>query len=114
MKYRKLDADGDYTLGTSNDFTQNKPETVAQSVVTRLQLLTGEWFLDVTDGTPWMTQILGNHSKQDVDSIIKDRILSTSGVTEIVSFDSVVTNRNLSIDATINTIYGIAIVSTLL
>jgi hypothetical protein len=54
MRYRKLDANGDYTFGGgSNDFLVNTPETVAQAVMTRLNLLQGEWFLDTTAGMPW-------------------------------------------------------------
>lgn len=112
MKYRKLDADGDYTLGTGADFYTDQPEGVAQAVLTRLRLFSGEWFLDITDGTPWRTEVLGKYSQATYDTVVKQRILSTPGVNLIIgyssSFDS--STRKLSINAKINTIYGVQIV----
>src|SRR5260364_424406 len=54
MRYRRLDAAGDYAFGRGlSDFEQDTPEAVAQAVKTRLALRFGEWFLDTSDGTPW-------------------------------------------------------------
>lgn len=108
MRYRKLDAAGDYTLGTGNDFFVNTPAAVAQAVQTRLQLLTGDWFLDVSEGTPWRTKILGKHPQTAYDSLIKARILETQGVQNIVSYSSTLDagSRALTIAVTLNTVYG--------
>ncbi len=102
MLYRQLDANGDYQIG---QFLQNTPAAVAQAVQTRLKLCRAEWFLDVTDGTPWLQEILGRNTNYDLE--IQKRILDTPGVTEIVSYSSNVDSaRALSVTATINTIYG--------
>ena len=108
MRYRKLDSNGDYVLGTGQDFYVNSPEAVAHAVQTRLALYRGQWFLDTTDGTPWRTDVLGKFTKQAYDSVIQNRILGTEGVTSIVSYDSQYdpNNRKLSIQCTINTAYG--------
>ena len=107
MIYRQLDQNGDYQIG---QFIENSPATVAQAVQTRLLLWMGEWFLDITDGTPYMQGILGHNTNYDFE--IQSRILGTPGVTEMVSYSSNVdANRNLSVQATINTIYGQATVS---
>jgi len=108
MRYRQLDANGDYMLG-QNAFLVNSPQAVAQAVQTRLALWLGEWFIGVTDGTPWDQQILGkNLTGRNPDAAIKQRILSTPGVTEIVSYSSNFDGnaRTLSVNATINTVYG--------
>lgn len=108
MRYRKLDANGDYTLG-SNAFHVNSPDAVAQAVKTRLALWLGEWFIDTTDGTPWNEQILGKRlPTKNPDAAIKQRILGTQGVTEITSYSSTFdgNTRKLSVTAEINTIYG--------
>ena len=107
MIYRALDQNGDYLLG---QFLSNSPATVAQAVLTRLELWRGEWFLDVTDGTPYMQDILGRNTNYDLE--IQNRILSTIGVLEITSYSSSVVNRTLSVQATINTIYGAATIGT--
>ena len=101
MIYRALDGNGDYQIGV---FLANSPAAVGQAVVTRLLLWEGEWFLDVTDGTPWMQDIIGNNTNYDFE--IQNRILDTPGVTDIVSYASSVVNRKLSVTATINTTYG--------
>ena len=78
MRYRKLDANGDYSFGAQQaDFFVDSPEGVAQAVQTRLGLFTGEWFLDTTDGTPWRTEVLGKYTQDSYDAVIKDRILTT-------------------------------------
>jgi hypothetical protein len=66
----------------------------------------GEWFLDITEGTPYSTQILGKGTKPYYDQAIKARILGTQGVTEIVEYSSSLINRALSVTARVSTIYG--------
>ncbi len=106
MKYRTLDSNGDYVVG---QFLVNTPEAVAQAVQTRLLLWKGEWFLDTSDGTPWLQDILGHNTNYDLE--IQERILDTPGVNEIVSYSSSVSSgRALSVTATLNTEYGQATV----
>jgi hypothetical protein len=109
MRYRKLDADGDYSFGNQQgDFYIDSAEGVAQSVKTRLSLFTGEWFLDTSDGTPWRTEVLGKYTKDAYDAVIKDRVLSTPGVTLIASYISSfdADARTLTVRLTIATQYG--------
>ncbi len=108
MRYRKLTADGDFTIGTGQDFYINSPDAVAQAVLTTLKLFTNEWFLDLGDGTPWRTQVLGKYTKDVFDTVVKQRILSAQGVNSILAYQSEVdgNTRRLAIQATINTIYG--------
>lgn len=109
MRYRKLDANGDYVFGHQQaDFYRDQAEAVAQAVKTRLGMTLGEWFLDVTDGTPWNTEVLGKYTKDQYDGAIRDRILGTEGVTEITSYASTpnTQTRTLVVTATIITQYG--------
>lgn len=117
MRYRKQDANGDYVFGHQlSDFFQDVPEAVAQAAVTRLMLFTGEWYLDSTDGTPWRTEVLGKYTQETYDVVIKDRILGTEGVQEILSYSSSFdgNSRALSVTATIATVYGQAPIATTL
>lgn len=114
MKYRKLDANGDYTFGTGADFLINSPDAVAQAVGTRLKLWSGEWFVDTTDGMPWNEQVLGKRQAgKNPDAAIRQRILGTDGVTAISSYESSFNGetRRLSVTATIETIYGTTTIS---
>lgn len=108
MKYRKLDADGDYTLGTGGDFLRDSPETVAQAIKTRLALWRGEWFVNTTDGTPWKEEVLGKRNGRNPDAVIKQRILGTPGVSAIEAYSSRFDgdSRAIYITATVQTQYG--------
>lgn len=105
MRYRQLDANGDYMV---NSFLQDSPACVAQAIVTRLRLGQGEWFLDTTEGTPWKTKVLGKYTGDLYDPAIKSRILGTPGVLELVSYSSArdPNTRKLSVVCTVSTIYG--------
>lgn len=109
MRYRKLDENGDYSFGRGQgDFLIDSPACVGQSVVTRLRLLKGEWFLDVTEGTPWSTDILGEGTKTLYDLAIRQRVLQTAGVTQILEYESALDpdQRKLSVKLTIDTVFG--------
>jgi hypothetical protein len=112
MRYRKLDLNGDYTFGQQGaNFYQNNPDAVAQAIKTNLGLIQGEWFLDVTLGTPYATRILGMGRLTTYDQAIKETILNTLGVKAIVSYSSSYepSTRRASVSCTINTNYGILI-----
>jgi hypothetical protein len=106
MRYRKLSPTGDYLLGQAGQFLVDSPEVVAQAIQTRLLLSTGEWFLDLTEGTPYSTEILGTGTQGSRDQAIKERILDTPGVVELVSYSSAVEDRRFSVSARVSTIYG--------
>jgi hypothetical protein len=113
LKYRRLDGNGDYTFGgNSNDFITDSVEAVAQAIYTRLRLLEGEWWEDTSDGLPLFQQILGhfgpNGNKNAADLVIKERILGTTGVQSITTFESDynLSTRAYSFTCTIATDYG--------
>lgn len=112
MRVRAQSASGDYTFGQgAANFLANSPAMVGQSVMTRLRLWEGEWFLDVTEGTPWAQKILGTNTKPLYDLAIQQRVLETAGVTGISSYSSNVSGRTLTVTATIDTLFGSTTVS---
>lgn len=111
MRYRAMSADFDYTFGQGQaNFLINTPVAVAQAVLTRMRLITGEWFLDLREGLPLYTDIIGKNTLDLYDQAIKLRVLDTQGVTEIVSYASQLDReaRQLRVQLTIDTVYGIA------
>lgn len=115
MRYRREDADGDYTFGSGDDaWLINSPEAVAQAVKTRFALWRGQWFLDTSEGTPWGQSVLGRQSPESYNLAIRQRILETRGVKSLLSFDTTVdtTTRRVRFVAEIDTIYGIAQVTS--
>jgi hypothetical protein len=117
MRYRALDANGDYSGGRGQgNFLINSPSCVAQSVLTRLRLWQGEWFLDITEGTPWLQRILGKVSKFAYDLAIRARVLGTKGMDSIENYSSTLDpkTRKLSVSMTLNTQFGQIQIATVL
>lgn len=109
MRYRKLADDGDYRFGhRSADMLVDTPAAVAQAIKTRLELATGDWFLDLTEGTPYFPNILGHGTSATYDITIKQRIIETPGVLSLDEYQSSLDpdTRQLTITCLITTIYG--------
>jgi hypothetical protein len=109
MKYRQLSPTGDYTFGQSlGGFYTDNQQAVIQAIQTRLKLNQGDWFVDITQGVPWNTEVLGKSSPNTRDIVIKSVILGTPGVTGIVpnTWSATFANRRLSITCSVTTIYS--------
>lgn len=107
MRYRKLSSEGDYTFGQGNsNFYIDNAEAVGQAIKTRLLLMTGEWFLDINEGTDYSGKILGTGTAATRDLEIKSRILKTPGVKELLGYASKVIERKFTVQAVVNTVYG--------
>lgn len=115
MRYRKKTNSGDYSFGNSlKDFYINVPGAPGQAVQTRLQLATGEWFLDLSQGTPYIDGILAQKNKTQADNIIKNRTLKTQGIVSILSYESTFNPDTRAYDVVekVDTIYGQAVINT--
>ena len=107
-RVRALDPNGDYTFGLGGaNFLVNSPAAVGQSILTRLKLMAGEWFLDQTAGTDY-DAILGTNTASTRDAAIQATILGATGVSGIVSYSSSLNSqRQFSVTATVETIYSV-------
>ncbi|SAQ28106.1 bacteriophage protein [Klebsiella oxytoca] len=115
MRYRREDDDGDYTFGQGDDtWLVNSPEAVAQAIKTRFLLWYGQWFLDNTEGTPWIQSVLGKQRPETYNLAIRQRILETQGVSSITAFNTTVDGRTrrVTFTATVETIYGTTTVTS--
>lgn len=109
MIVRRIDKNHDMNFGHGIADMAIDAEAVAQNVKTRLYLLQEEWFLDVEAGVPWLQDIMVKPANLALaESIIKQTILDTQDVSEMVSFDMTLdrNTRKISISATVKTIYG--------
>lgn len=110
MRVRMLTATGDIAYGQgSANYLVDSRAAVAQEVQTTLLLFQGEWFLDITAGVPWFTQVAGVGTIPIYDQVIKQAIQGVQGVTAIVNYSSILdrVTRALTVTATINTQFGI-------
>lgn len=110
IRYRKLDVNGDYTFGQPpqiQEFWIDQQEAIQQALTTRLLLIAGEWFLDLDEGTPYNTEILGFVPPNVRDFAIRQRILDTIGVNTLTTYESKVSQDRVgTVTASVDTIYG--------
>ncbi len=108
MTVRKLDPiTGDIVTSGVQFITER--EEVAQTIATRLRLFLGEYFRDITDGTPWFESVLGkNKSLPQTDAVLKRRIQQTEKVIQVLSFESGynIDTREYSVNAEVLTNFG--------
>lgn len=110
MRYRALSATGDFTFGQSQaNFLVNSPATVAQLVLTRMNLWRGQWYLDLTVGMPWLEDVIGKNTGPIYDLQIQQYILATQGVSQIQGYSSSLNRKTRALTVNIKnlvTIFG--------
>jgi hypothetical protein len=108
MTVRLINPETGDIVTSGRQFTSGVEE-IAQTVKTRLRLFLGEYFRDITEGTPWWETILGKDGTlSSKEAAIKNRIIRTAGVVRIVSFSTAFDNntRIYSVTAGILTTFG--------
>jgi hypothetical protein len=105
----KLDANDDLLIENDDLVLIDGIDAIAMDMQTRLQIFQGEWFLDTRIGVPWFQEIIGQKPRLlVVKSIIRDAILTTPGVTNILDleldFEGI--TRSLSISGRCGTVDG--------
>jgi hypothetical protein len=109
-RIRAMDADYDMRFGLGgNNFLVDNSAAVAQRILTRLELWMTEWYLDLSDGTPWLQQILGKPvAPGSPDAAIRERITGTPYVTRLIDYASSwnPTTRGFTVGAKVDTRFG--------
>jgi hypothetical protein len=79
-----------FDLSTVDDVDQ-----ITQNLGIRLRFFLGEWFLNIGVGVPFYQSIFVKSPNQiNVESAIKNEIINTIGISEILSFASQYDNRS--------------------
>ena len=87
---------------------------IAQSLRIRLLLFLGEWFLDTDEGVPFFQDVFKkNPNLGAIEAALKQRILGTPGVTELISFSLEFneSGRQLTVDFEANTTFGVVTIT---
>lgn len=73
-----------------NDFSLvESVDQIMQNLAIRLRFFLGEWYLDTTLGIPFYEMILRKNPNQiQIESILKNEIVTTFGVERLTSFES--------------------------
>lgn len=109
MTVRRIDEETGDIATSEIQFISGRDE-IAQTIRTRLRLFYGEYFRDITDGTPWFQRILGkNENLNAVEAILRTRIRETKGVIQLASFNMTyeLNPRRLSVTGSVLTQFGL-------
>lgn len=79
--------DGDIVTAKHEGQFKEGKEATAQGLKHRLRMFLGEYFLDISDGTPWFQSVLGKAPQDIAEVNIKERILSAPDVVGLTGFD---------------------------
>ena len=81
---------------------------------TRFLLWYGQWFLDTTEGTPWIQSVLGKAKSRIPTTSLSVSGSETQGLASITAFNTTVdgTTRRVTFTATVETIYGTTTVTS--
>jgi hypothetical protein len=105
MLIRKNDENNDWIFGRGrNDYLKNK-DALIQNLKTRILSWKNDCFFDLQAGVDW-NNYLDIGTKFFLDQNVKQVILQTPDVIKINSYESVLSDRDLTITANIYTIYG--------
>jgi hypothetical protein len=89
MKSLKLDPKTNDLLIVDGNFVYiDGPEEVGQVLKTRLQVYQGEFFYDSSFGVPYLQTLASQNGQLALDISIKNTILSTEGIKEIIQFQT--------------------------
>ena len=86
-------------------------ERVAQSIGIALRTWRPEWFLDKTEGVPYLDEVLGKNKREEiVEAVIRAQILMVDGVRSITKFTISVDDktRKAFVDYEVDSNEGIA------
>jgi hypothetical protein len=103
------------TLVLTSDIDARGSNVVTQRITTRLRLYLGEFFMDTSDGVPWLQQVLvPQPDVAAVDALVQDVILGTPGVGVLTQYEGTLdkANRNYTVRFAATTTQGTQISQT--
>lgn len=113
MIFRNLTELGDWTFGRGKQDFTSRNRAVGLNIQTRLNSWVGDCFFDQNAGIDWLNRLGSKNQKAILELDLRRVILETDGVTDILSFDTIYTDREFTASYTVKTIYTGQISSTL-
>lgn len=106
MIFRSLDSNGDWNFGHGQSSYLSSNAAIGANIRTRILSWVGDCFFDTGAGVDWINRLGSKNQRTLLDNDIRRIILTSYGVTGLVSFDTVLNGRALTVTATINTIFS--------
>lgn len=106
MIFRNLDSDGDWSFGSGKGNYTDKSSAIGLNIKTRLHSWVGDCFFDQLAGIDWINRLGSKNQRSLLELDLKRVILQSEGVTSIVSFDTILNDRDFTANYSVNTIYS--------
>ena len=105
MIHRGLDTNDDWVFGRGKQSFAQGVDAVMLNIKTRIRSWKGDCFFAPNTGIDW-NNYLDIGTKDFLDRDIIRTILQSDGVLKVLEYESEITDRNLDVTATVQTIYG--------
>jgi len=106
MIFRDLDVNGDFTFGKGvNNYTQRN-QAIGLNIKTRLFSWFGDCFFDQLAGVDWYNRLGSKNQRELLEADIRRIILQSEGVTGILTFDTIVENREFTANYSVQTVFS--------
>ena len=83
MSVSGLTSTGDWQFGKGRALYLTRSDEINQNVVTRLRSFTDDWFLDISEGMPWIELLGTKGTEARILREVENRVLATRGVRKI-------------------------------
>ncbi len=106
MIFRNLDENGDWQFGAGRgDFLADNP-AIGLNIATRIKSWVGDCFFDKNAGIDWTNRLGSKNQRTLLELDLRRIILTSFGVTGILTFDTVLVIRNFTANYSVNTIFS--------
>ena len=106
MIFRNLDENDDWTFGKGKQNYLRTNNAILLNIKTRLLSFYKNCFFDTEAGIDWFTRMNNGDQFSLLKNDVKNAILQSEGVVEIVTLDIIFENRIFTASYTIKTIYS--------
>lgn len=106
MKFRQLDANGDWTFGKGLNNYAKENQAIGLNIKTRIRSWLGDCFFDTGAGIDWINRLGSKNQDALLTLDLRNIILKSEGVTGIIEFDVSLNGRNFRADYSVETIYS--------
>jgi len=106
MIFRNLDNDGDWTFGNGTGNYVDLNDAIGLNIKTRLNSWLNDCFFDTQAGVDWFNRLGSKNQRALLEADLRRIILTSDGVTGILSFDTILDGRNFTANYSIQTIYS--------
>lgn len=104
-----LDAGGDLDVSTNDFAVVDGIQAIRQELQIRYRFFLGEWFLDTTEGVPYIRDVLKkNPNEAQVRALLASVATSTPGINKVQSIDLSLDNvtRTLTVELDVEATVG--------